>query len=642
MDNMNINIGIIGAVSAGKSTLLNTIFVGQYTDMKMKRTTAVPQIYHETTDVAKYSNLNNIKQLNRVVNEDIMNRTEKDAKNVKYEDIKEQHYNVPKVYDFVKLKDGVNLNIYDLPGLDDSKIADLYFKYVADNFHKLDIIIYVLDIHVALNRADDVKILELILNGIKQNKETKLVVLLNKCDEIEFKDGICIPSDEEMREVADQAKNIINAHILKICGDIKYDIMPISSEDSYIYRIIHKHGGVSKLEQKYIDKFGVNEIGKSTWKCSSPEKKTALIQQKSKFDYGMRMKQTGFQQLKDKMLSVLKPENQYKFIIRHLNQEMELITHNDIDNIDVSATVNKFGLLKDDLTYIQAFFGVAPDYTMFENNLRKFADNYTNKHVANNVVAKRGDGVISSIISYFAPNDTNISKYYTIKDSFTKLLNNFGVLKQDTFDDCYKNVSEINTTVNQYHVQQLANISDEKKIIHHLDKLRENKYKDVCITASNCLSNLVKREVYIKDDKLDAEKMICFIDILDERYINGENMTVLLLEMLLDIYMYHESNLRSPNVTHDNKLYDQLERARFWKNAVVKYDCVENKYINIINSMLEKNIIVNKGDFGSRRMIIMMPPSSNTYFLDRNALINHKVDLTLENYVYDKLIKKLG
>ncbi len=54
MENFNdakrnqINIAICGPVSAGKSTLLNALFVASYSDMKIKRTTATPQVYFET------------------------------------------------------------------------------------------------------------------------------------------------------------------------------------------------------------------------------------------------------------------------------------------------------------------------------------------------------------------------------------------------------------------------------------------------------------------------------------------------------------------------------------------------------------------------------------------------------------------
>ena len=50
-----INLAICGPVSVGKGTLLNSIFVATYSDMKIKRTTMNPQVYYE---VSNKNNLN--------------------------------------------------------------------------------------------------------------------------------------------------------------------------------------------------------------------------------------------------------------------------------------------------------------------------------------------------------------------------------------------------------------------------------------------------------------------------------------------------------------------------------------------------------------------------------------------------------
>lgn len=42
-----IRIALIGAVSVGKSTLLNALFVKQFSQTKIKRTTVIPYIFAE-------------------------------------------------------------------------------------------------------------------------------------------------------------------------------------------------------------------------------------------------------------------------------------------------------------------------------------------------------------------------------------------------------------------------------------------------------------------------------------------------------------------------------------------------------------------------------------------------------------------
>ncbi|ARF08481.1 hypothetical protein Catovirus_1_531 [Catovirus CTV1] len=46
---LTIRIGIIGPVSTGKSTFINSLFGKTYSQMKLRRTTMIPQVYHEDT-----------------------------------------------------------------------------------------------------------------------------------------------------------------------------------------------------------------------------------------------------------------------------------------------------------------------------------------------------------------------------------------------------------------------------------------------------------------------------------------------------------------------------------------------------------------------------------------------------------------
>ena len=52
-----INVAIVGSVSVGKSTLLNTIFAETFSDCKLKRTNMTPQVYFETDIVENQENL---------------------------------------------------------------------------------------------------------------------------------------------------------------------------------------------------------------------------------------------------------------------------------------------------------------------------------------------------------------------------------------------------------------------------------------------------------------------------------------------------------------------------------------------------------------------------------------------------------
>jgi GTPase Era involved in 16S rRNA processing len=90
-----IHVALVGAVSAGKSTLLNALLVARYSDMSMQRTTANEIIYYETGDNGK-TVPSAIHALNQSANRKIMDMTERGGE-LKITDIQKIEYYVPRV-----------------------------------------------------------------------------------------------------------------------------------------------------------------------------------------------------------------------------------------------------------------------------------------------------------------------------------------------------------------------------------------------------------------------------------------------------------------------------------------------------------------------------------------------------------------
>jgi len=212
---MDINIVIIGAVSVGKSTFTNSLFVEQFSDMNIKRTTSLPQVYHETGETSYHSDTTKIRETNRIKNNEIMNKTIEESK-LKLEDIYEVEYYVPPIFDLletqIQRKNNIYLSIYDTPGLNDCGTKAVYYNYIEKIFYKYDIIIFMIDIFSSLNTSDEIEILEFLLNNMKKNKsdfdiENKLVILLNKCDELYVHKNTILPVDDEIKEVTEKEFN---------------------------------------------------------------------------------------------------------------------------------------------------------------------------------------------------------------------------------------------------------------------------------------------------------------------------------------------------------------------------------------------------------------------------------------------------
>mgnify|MGYP003705798921 CR=1 FL=1 len=341
-----INVAIVGSVSVGKSTLLNTIFAETYSDCKHKRTTMTPQIYYESSKFKGQSKLNKeIRAQNTEINTNLNEKSEK-GEAITMDDIKETHHIVSKIHEFSELEKNIYLTIYDIPGLNDVHTKDLYFKYMSDNFHKFDIIIFVVDIHSSLNTSDENDILVKILAHCKTNSDkfgihNKLIILGNKCDDMYFADdNETLVLEEELSEMKQQLETFVKQKVDSIFPTIDYTILPISSEDSYIYRVYSRNKKLD-LDIKYINKFGQNEYGKTRWnRLPESRKKTLMSELLGKINIEETLKVTGFNGFRDTLNRYLSKENQKIFVNNHLSQGIQLINGNT--NIDISADIQKF------------------------------------------------------------------------------------------------------------------------------------------------------------------------------------------------------------------------------------------------------------------------------------------------------------
>lgn len=311
METNIINVALVGAVSAGKSTLLNAIFTSKYSEMKKKRTTMIPQIYSESPSMICQSKADILSKNSRLNhNNSGILRSCKDVT-----------HRVERIKNFVELKH-CYFKIYDLPGLNDGNGNGIVvYKYLEQNFHKFDIVIYVVDINSCLNTSDEIKMFEKLVDLINLNKrKTKLLVLINKCDDMNYKEKHFGFSEEDLE--------LYKTIETKIKGKINCDILPVSAETAYIYRI-YKENPEVKLDPTHLNRLGTNECGKRFIKWSNTEKSQKIKEVMKRVDYNEVMIDTGFSSFAKK-LSELCDEKQ--IIIRHFcehlhNFEIKSKTH---------------------------------------------------------------------------------------------------------------------------------------------------------------------------------------------------------------------------------------------------------------------------------------------------------------------------
>lgn len=262
----NINICILGCVSAGKSTILNSLFCQDLSQSKIKRTTMMPVAFVETKNVKNEINYIKISNEIKKINDEIIRKTE-NGENLNLKDYgNELIYGVNKLD--LDISDEKNITIFDIPGLNDARTKNVYYKYLEQNFHLYNIILLIVDINSGMNTSDEIDILNLIIKNIKLNnkvnKKTKLIVVANKVDDMIFNDlkNELEIGNEEYVEMYEQIKKTIVSNFEKFNIIENFvEIIPLCGLDAHLFRMIKSKGYNYKLSQSQIIRIGVSEYG---------------------------------------------------------------------------------------------------------------------------------------------------------------------------------------------------------------------------------------------------------------------------------------------------------------------------------------------------------------------------------------------
>jgi len=345
----SIRVALIGCVSSGKSTLLNSICVNQYEDMKRKRTTILPSVYKSSNKSIhrNKSEKERIKRKNKELNERFYEAGS--STKLTNENCEIQEYMIPIIENFVDLPDDVFLDIYDIPGLNDCETKDIYFQWVREHFHEFDLILNVMSIENGCNTSDEKDILNLITECIynekvKHGRNVLFLSVINKCDDMEMHKGKPTLIDEEDIELFDQIINTTKGVINEKYGDkiCTYGFAPITARDTFIYRMLH-YDCNAELDITLLNKFGINEVGKKRW--NSKYKTTELKRQFIKeyfagegVDIDEILEQTGYTNFRHKMNSYLTKDSQSLILINRLKRELQ---NEDVMNKNITKDVDE-------------------------------------------------------------------------------------------------------------------------------------------------------------------------------------------------------------------------------------------------------------------------------------------------------------
>jgi GTP-binding protein EngB required for normal cell division len=154
-----------------------------------------------------------------------------------------------------------NLSFTDMPGLNDSQTSETFYGFLRHTFdNRFDprfyfgTFILLVDINQGMNTEDSVKVIDFLKDCFTKYPDyvANLVVVINKCDEMSYKDGKLVLKSKQLQEMEKQIKETINSKLvsvtnLSVCFQLisAKHVMQDRAED------------ISTLEEQDIDIDGV-------------------------------------------------------------------------------------------------------------------------------------------------------------------------------------------------------------------------------------------------------------------------------------------------------------------------------------------------------------------------------------------------
>jgi hypothetical protein len=160
------------------------------------------------------------------------------------------------------------VNVYDIPGLNDARTKDIYYKYLETNFHKFNLVIFLVDVHSGLNTSDEIDIVNFITTHtrdqlLNNNRKIHTLVVVNKADDMQLNSNNDLTLTGELSEMYEQVeKTLIAEFAKKNISELLIGILPLCAIDAFLYRMVKKQGSHFKLSPEQILKIGINENGK--------------------------------------------------------------------------------------------------------------------------------------------------------------------------------------------------------------------------------------------------------------------------------------------------------------------------------------------------------------------------------------------
>lgn len=474
MNKIDINVGVFGASSVGKSMFVNSLCGKYYSEVSISKKFYIPQIYKESEQACDSKDVKHHNaRINKWVLEDIWsNKFNIDTMQWVIHPIGEIKYLHNKE---------ATLIIHDLPCLDDERTQDVYFCWIEEQ--EYDLIIFIIDIEKGIDE-DSKYILNYLINLSKINN-CQIVYFVNKCDDLYYDKDIddLLFSNDEHEQSFIKCNRDLNA-IVDNENNIG-DFFPISSKNYFVNQFLNENNESNQLYHTGF--FNVFEIIKN---------KIDNIQIKKRDKY--------LKLLKDKMI-------------------------NDINNLenpitDISKYVDEIIYINYDINELKNYnIGISEDllWNRFKETIEKYVTDIININTKiiiddDYIGFEKFDVLHSTMLQYCIdfeclmnsiknidgyPKEFFESKYITINNKLFHLYDQLCTVGISRTHVCPMNLLR--------YLQIIKSLCPEKFFIYSSHFLYfstncENHY----VQNKNDLINLI---LFIKENTLDFNQLKCYL-----------------------------------------------------------------------------------------------------------------------------------
>jgi GTPase SAR1 family protein len=291
----DIKVALMGYVSAGKTTVLNTLLRDKFGEVAMRRATASVNYYcvvatnNSASSSPAQGDWSPAQTATEILQQTVLNNQR--LRNAEVDDVEEAWFDVELEHALCdNMRDDTRLVVVDIPGINEAGSKSKYKDYIANKWHTFDCVMVVMDGRQGANTDEQVELLRLAKSHCDSIRSVPVIVLGNKIDDPEDEEQAMMVSDVQdvvktVFQMEDPAKALAEAlEKARGCAD-RGDVpvpsalfLPVSAIQAFIYQAGSRLTSeqFKGFDAKLIDKFGKDHFG-IRWRRMDDEQKIESV-----------------------------------------------------------------------------------------------------------------------------------------------------------------------------------------------------------------------------------------------------------------------------------------------------------------------------------------------------------------------------